>query len=41
MNSIIFITKVREMVRLRIRGVEFGYGSEAVLKGISLSLIHI
>ena len=26
------------MVRLRIRGVEFGYGSEAVLKGISIEI---
>ena len=38
MNSIIFITKVRGMVRLRIRGVEFGYGSEAVLKGVSIEI---
>jgi len=40
MNSIIFITKVRGMVRLRISGVEFGYGSEAVLKGISIEILQ-
>ncbi len=38
MNSIIFITKVREMVKLRIMGVEFSYGSEAVLKGVSIEI---